>query len=98
MRGYTNQGIRREHGRHFQSAPGDLSRTVVPRIAWSRANLVEGAEIRDLVRVPFIFCRNVFIYFAEETISRTVRVFSHGMVRPGYLFVGAAESLLKLTD
>jgi chemotaxis protein methyltransferase CheR len=45
-----------------------------------------------------VFCRNVFIYFSEETIARTVRLFAQGMVRPGYLFVAASESLLKLTD
>ena len=45
----------------------------------------------------FIFCRNVFIYFSESTIGRVVRSFSRFMRPPGYLFVGAAESLLRLT-
>jgi chemotaxis protein methyltransferase CheR len=71
---------------------------IFSRVTWSQANLIEPAEIAQLVQTPFLFCRNVFIYFAEETISRTLRLFSQGMVRPGYLFVGAAESLLKLTD
>ncbi|MGV3486807.1 MAG: CheR family methyltransferase [Planctomycetaceae bacterium] len=68
------------------------------RITWAQANLVEATDVQPLVHAQFVFCRNVFIYFAEETITRTLQLFSQGMVRPGYLFVGAAESLLKLTD
>ena len=68
------------------------------RVTWAQANLIEAADIQELVQTQFLFCRNVFIYFAAETIARTLRLFSQGMVRPGYLFVGAAESLLKLTD
>ena len=68
------------------------------RITWSRANLVVPAEIAALSRAQFIFCRNVFIYFTEQMIARTIREFAKGMSRPGYLFVGASESLLKLTD
>lgn len=71
---------------------------LIDRIQWSNANLVNASEIAPLVTAPFIFCRNVFIYFAEETIARTLRMFAQGMPRPAHLFVGAAESLLKLTD
>ncbi len=44
-----------------------------------------------------IFCRNVFIYFSESSIRRTVRLFGQVLVAPGYLFVGASESLLRVT-
>ena len=47
---------------------------------------------------PVIFCRNVFIYFSESTARKTVRLFAERMPKPGYLFVGAAESLLKITS
>jgi chemotaxis protein methyltransferase CheR len=68
------------------------------RVHWCNANLMNGAEIASLAHVPIIFCRNVFIYFTEETISRTARNFANRMQRPGYLFVGAAETLLRATD
>jgi chemotaxis protein methyltransferase CheR len=54
-------------------------------------------DIEPLVAVPFVFCRNVFIYFSPDAIARTIGQFAKKMVRPGYLFVGASESLLKLT-
>lgn len=68
------------------------------RVEWSTANLMSGSEIASLASSPFIFCRNVFIYFSPEAIGCTVGRFAKLMERPGYLFIGAAESLLKITD
>jgi chemotaxis protein methyltransferase CheR len=67
------------------------------RIKWGLANLIEEDQISQFASADFIFCRNVFIYFSESAISRVVRSFAR-FIRPhGYLFVGAAESLLRLT-
>jgi len=68
------------------------------RISWSCANLVNDQHIEPLVHVSVLFCRNVFIYFSPDTVANIVRRFARGMTRPGYLFVGASESLLKITD
>jgi chemotaxis protein methyltransferase CheR len=68
------------------------------RISWARVNLMQADEIAPFVSSRIIFCRNVFLYFSEQMIARTVRRFAESMQRPGYLFVGAAESLLKITD
>jgi chemotaxis protein methyltransferase CheR len=38
------------------------------------------------------------MYFSENAARKTVRIFAERMPRPGYLFVGSAESLLKLTS
>ena len=67
------------------------------RIEWQVANLVEQDQIVLLAQADFIFCRNVFIYFSENAIAQTVRSFARLMKTPGYLFVGAAESLIRLT-
>lgn len=67
------------------------------RIKWTTANLLADSEVRHLGKASVIFCRNVFIYFSEKTIRKTVRLFFDAMPAPGYLFVGASESLLKLT-
>lgn len=67
------------------------------RIKWGLANLMEEDQISPLAAADFIFCRNVFIYFSESAISRVVRTFSRFIRPPGYLFVGAAESLIRLT-
>jgi chemotaxis protein methyltransferase CheR len=47
---------------------------------------------------PVIFCRNAFIYFSAESVKQVVERFADRMPVPGYLFVGASESLLRITD
>lgn len=67
------------------------------RIKWSVVNLMNEAQVAPLAVADFIFCRNVFIYFSESAIARAVRSFARFIKPPGYLFVGAAESLLRVT-
>ncbi|HEX8186811.1 MAG TPA: protein-glutamate O-methyltransferase CheR [Pyrinomonadaceae bacterium] len=66
-------------------------------IEWRVVNLINEAEVAPAAAAHVIFCRNVFIYFSDQTISRTVRSFAAHIRPPGYLFVAAAESLLKLS-
>jgi len=81
---------------------GDLWRVsgeLHSRIRWGIANLTSEADSALPAMVsPVIFCRNVFIYFSESSIRKTVRMFSERMPRPGYLFVGMTESLLKIAS
>lgn len=68
------------------------------RIRWTTANLLDEREVPPLATAPIIFCRNVFIYFSPETVRKTVRLFAASMPTPAYLFVAAAESLMRLTQ
>lgn len=68
------------------------------KIKWSQANLLEADETALLSSVSIIFCRNVFIYFSPAAVRRVVNQFAEKMFVPAFLFVGAAESLLKITD
>ena len=65
------------------------------RIRYSRANLLDANETNILATAQYIFCRNVFIYFSTQTVTRVVRQFAKRMPWPGYLFVGVSESLLR---
>jgi chemotaxis protein methyltransferase CheR len=67
------------------------------RIKWAIANLMDEAAVSKLAASQVIFCRNVFIYFSEEAIRKTVRLFAKCMPERGYLCVAASESLLRLT-
>jgi chemotaxis protein methyltransferase CheR len=87
--------------KYFQSVPQGgwcIKPELLVRVRFQRANLVAPAEIGALAGAPVIFCRNVFIYFSAEAIRRTVRCFAERMPGGGHLFVGASESLLKLTS
>lgn len=68
------------------------------RINWQIANLMEYSETKKLANASVIFCRNVFIYFSDKAICKTVKEFYNAMESPGYLCVAASESLLKLTN
>ncbi|HOV87910.1 MAG TPA: protein-glutamate O-methyltransferase CheR [Syntrophobacteraceae bacterium] len=68
------------------------------RIRWSVINLRAHREaVSRIPEMSVIFCRNVFIYFSEAGVRSTVRLFYDRLQTPGYLCVGAAESLLKAT-
>ena len=67
------------------------------RVRYSVANLMNESEIAPMASADVIFCRNVFIYFSETAITRTVRSFASLMRSPAYLFVGSSESLLRVT-
>ncbi len=78
--------------RHWAVVP-DLQR----RVSYDVVNLVAEDEVRRHASAPIIVCRNVFIYFSDESIRRAVGVFERTMPAPGYLCVGASESLLRRT-
>ena len=70
---------------------------IAARVRFQRANLLAPEEFGSLARSPIIFCRNVFIYFSAHAIRQTLAAFASRMPVSSYLFVGASESLLRLT-
>jgi chemotaxis protein methyltransferase CheR len=79
--------------------------TFVPRpelaqrvTSWSVVNLMAPEQVAPYARFPIVFCRNAFIYFSPPAIKRVVEQFGATMPAPGYLCVGASESLLHLTS
>jgi chemotaxis protein methyltransferase CheR len=85
--------------KYFERA-GDrwrLRSEMMPRVIFKRVNLVEPGEVASMARVQAIFCRNVFIYFSAHAIRQTVAIMASKMASGSCLFVGAAESLLRMT-
>ncbi|MEN9938303.1 MAG: Chemotaxis protein methyltransferase Cher2 [Chloroflexota bacterium] len=85
--------------RYFTEVSG--GRRIAPeihaRVRWAVVNLRDEDEVARRAAAPFIFCRNVFLYFSQESIRATVRQFAQQMPAPGYLFLGVAESLVRIT-
>lgn len=86
--------------RYFRSSNGisQIDAAIASRVTFQRANLVAPADILMLAPVEVIFCRNVFIYFSPKAIARVVALFAQQTAPGSHLFVGASESLLKVTE
>lgn len=63
--------------------------------SWSRVNLMQPAEAAPYGDSDVIFCRNLFIYFTPDGVRDVAARFAKWMPSPGFLCVGAAESLLR---
>ncbi|MGA1874054.1 MAG: CheR family methyltransferase [bacterium] len=60
-------------------------------------NLNDEVHMRTLSPVDVIFCRNVLIYFSEDSKRAVINQF-YNIINPGgYLFVGPSESLFGLS-
>ena len=86
--------------KYFEPAAGGLhlKPAITSLVKFRSANLSESADVAALARVQAIFCRNVFIYFSPHAIRQTVANMAAKMPAGGHLFVGASESLLRLTS
>lgn len=67
-------------------------------VTFRRGNLLEPESYAGLAPLDVIFCRNVLIYFSDASTRRTARVFQEALAPGGYLFLGHAESLARITD
>jgi chemotaxis protein methyltransferase CheR len=85
--------------KYFEAMPEGwrLSTEIKKRVVLKRANLFEPADVAALARVQVIFCRNVFIYFSRHAIRQTVAMMAAKMAPGGHLFLGASESLLRIS-
>lgn len=78
-------------GDHWQIAP-----EIRAMVQFRALNL-----LRDFAHLGFfdvVFCRNVLLYFDQETKSHVLRRAADVMERDGYLVLGAAETVVGLTN
>ena len=66
--------------------------------SWSVVNLMDSSAVLPHASSPVIFCRNAFIYFSRSSVKQVVTVLEESMPTPGFLFVGASESLVSISD
>jgi chemotaxis protein methyltransferase CheR len=65
------------------------------RVAWKRVNLLEGDAVVTMGSFDVILCRNVLIYFADDTVTQVARSLAGALRRDGWLLVGTSESLMR---
>jgi chemotaxis protein methyltransferase CheR len=64
----------------------------------AHGNILEPSSYEAFRPVDVIVCRNVLIYFSDSATLRAVRMFHDALVPGGYLLLGHAESLSRISD
>ncbi|HEY0710621.1 MAG TPA: CheR family methyltransferase [Polyangia bacterium] len=86
------------HWRSLRPTEGgavEVDPNLVSRVQWSRVNLIDAAAVAALGSFDVILCRNVLIYFDDNT-TRAVVDGLVGNLRPdGVLLVSVTESLMR---
>jgi chemotaxis protein methyltransferase CheR len=73
----------------------ELDSRIRNAVDFRRLNLLDAEKIRQLGSFDVILCRNVLIYFSDETIQSLVALLSAALYPGGVLLVGTCESLLR---
>lgn len=86
--------------RHFvNEGPGTRVKEVIRKlVTFRQGNLLDPDSFTGLAPLDVVFCRNVLIYFSDATILKVVRTFHELLAPGGYLLLGHAESLSRITD
>ncbi len=105
----AEQGV--YNGRAFQTTPPHIIDRYFTRVAeglrvkdslrkitrFTRGNLLRLDNLLAAQSADIIFCRNVLIYFSEETTRQLVADFAQILKPEGLLFLGHSESLARIT-
>jgi chemotaxis protein methyltransferase CheR len=86
--------------KHFaREGAGERVKDPVRRLVrFRQGNLLDPASYEGLYPVDVVLCRNVLIYFSDTTIRRAVQNFHQVLAPEGFLLLGHAESLSRITD
>ncbi len=66
-------------------------------VSFSRVNLIDRNEMRKKRGYDFVFCRNVLIYFDDESRRKVVSYLYDALKPGGYLFLGHSESVARIS-
>jgi chemotaxis protein methyltransferase CheR len=66
-------------------------------VLFEHVNLMDRRALRCETNYDFIFCRNVLIYFDDNSRKQVVDKFYTMLNRGGFIFLGHAESLSRIS-
>ncbi len=86
--------------RYFRAFEGGffINDEIKRMVSFSRMNLLDAKAVAAMGIHDAIFCRNVLIYFDKPTQKRVVEAFAQALRPGGFLFLGHAESIMRITD
>ncbi|RKG97721.1 protein-glutamate O-methyltransferase CheR [Corallococcus sp. CA053C] len=68
---------------------------LVAKVEWRQLNLMDSANFPGPETFDAILCRNVLIYFKDDTARRVVDDLTRTLKPGGHLLVGTSESLMR---
>ena len=74
----------------------ELDPTVRRMVRWQKLNLLN--SLKGIGRFDVVFCRNVLIYFDRPTKTDVLARIADTLEPDGFLILGAAETVVGLTD
>ncbi len=66
-------------------------------VTFEKLNLFDTPKMLRKKGYDFIFCRNVLIYFDDESRKKAVNLFYNSLNHNGYIFLGHSESISRIT-
>jgi chemotaxis protein methyltransferase CheR len=66
-------------------------------IKFTNINLFDMSQARTAMNIDVIFCRNVIIYFNDDSKRKVIGHFSDRLVDDGILVLGFSETLINIT-
>lgn len=73
-----------------------LSEKIRRMVTFREFNLLQ--DPRPLGNFDIVFCRNVLIYFDQDTKRKVLEGISRQIAPDGYLYLGGAETVISITD
>lgn len=64
-------------------------------ITWQQVNILDEANYPSLESFDVILCRNLLIYFSDQTVKQVLEQLARKLSPDGILMVGISESLLR---
>jgi chemotaxis protein methyltransferase CheR len=87
--------------RKYFTNQGKLGMEVVPQIkqmvTFRNINLFDAAQLQSVAGMDVIFCRNVIIYFDDNSKRKVIGTFYDRLNPSGVLVLGFSESIISLT-
>lgn len=82
-----------KHGHGYE-----VKETIRRLVHLRQGNLLEAASYEGLKPTDVVFCRNVLIYFSDQSTLKAVKLFYDLLAPGGFLMLGHAESLSRISD
>ncbi len=74
-----------------------LSEEIKKMVSFSQVNLFDRKSMRTFRRCDFIFCRNVLIYFDDESRRKVLSSFYDSLMPGRFIFLGHSESVGRIS-